>query len=55
MRNQKLKSINFQEQESDMLQYENRLNNEREKFKKYSEENQIKNEEINNLKKILED
>jgi hypothetical protein len=38
-----------------MLQYENRLNNEREKFKKYSEENQIKNEEINNLKKILED
>ena len=28
---------------------------EREKFKKYSEENQSKNEEINNLKKILDE
>jgi len=38
-----------------MLSYENKLNNEREKFKKYSEENSFKNEEINNLKKILDD
>ena len=38
-----------------MLAFENKLNLEREKFKKYSEENSFKNEEINNLKQILDD
>ena len=53
MQGQQQKSMYFQDQEKEMMDSEDKLNIEKEKLKKYREENKQKDREISVLKKSL--
>ena len=53
MQGQQQKSMYFQDQEKEMMDSEDKLNIEKEKLKKYREENYQKDREISVLKKSL--